>query len=69
MTIDKLTAENKTLQEKLNIAIKALEEYANEDNWCTCIAGLNPEPVDCGCYGHYGFQEAQEALVKIKGIK
>lgn len=69
MTINELTAENKTLQEKLTIAIKTLEEYANEDNWCKCIAGLNPKPVDYGCYGYYGFQEAQEALVKIKGIK
>lgn len=31
MTINELTAENKTLREKLNIAIKALEEYVRDD--------------------------------------
>lgn len=65
----KVIEENKGLEKKLEIAVQALEEYANEDNWCDCIAGFYPNPVDSGCYGCYGFQEAQEALAKIKEIK
>lgn len=57
------------LEKKLDIALEALKQYANEDNWCDCTAGFNSEPVDCGCYGCYGFQEAQEAITEIKEIK
>ena len=57
----------KNLKEKLEIAIEVLEEYANEDHWEDCVAGFNPKSIDSGCYGVYGFSEAQEALDKIKG--
>lgn len=36
MMIDKLKEKNKILKEKLDIAVKALEFYANEDHWFDC---------------------------------
>ena len=66
--IIELKNEIKKLQEKLNIAVETLCSYANEDNWCEWTAGFYQKPVDLGCYGCYGFQEAQEALIKIKGV-
>lgn len=60
---------NAIMAKNLEIALEALRQYANEDNWCDCTAGFNPKPVDCGCYGCYGFQEAQEALMKMQSVK
>lgn len=57
------------LTKQLDIAKEALYEYANEDHWCDCIAGFNPRQIDSGCYGVYGFQEAQEALMKIEVLE
>jgi len=56
------------VKKQLEIAAEALNEYANEDHWCDCVAGFNPRQIDSGCYGVYGFQEAQEALMKIEEL-
>lgn len=56
-------------KKQLEIAKEALNEYANEDHWCGCIAGFNPRQIDSGCYGVYGFSEAQEALIKIQDLE
>lgn len=57
------------LEKKLEIAVKALEEYANQDNWTNCLTFEDVDIVDLGLYGYYGFTEAEEALAKIKEIK
>lgn len=59
MSIDELKAENKALQEKLEIAIEALKEMSNE----TLLT------ADGGRYVNTAYDRAQEALVKIKEIK
>ena len=56
------------LEMKLSIAVEALKEYAEEDNWEDCHAGFLANPIDYGCYGYYGYQQAQEALAKIKEL-
>ena len=56
------------LEKKLEIAVKALEEYANQDNWTNCLTFEDTNIVDLGLYGYYGFTEAQEALAKIKEL-
>ena len=56
------------LQKQLDIAVKALENYANEDYWADCFSEFNNEPVDLGCFENYGFQEAQTALAEIKEL-
>lgn len=71
-TISKLETTTKELErtkKQLEIAKEALNEYANEDHWCGCIAGFNPREIDSGCYGVYGFSEAQEALIKIEELE
>lgn len=57
------------LEKQLKIAIEVLKEYANEDHWEDCIARFNPVSIDSGCYGVYGFSEAQEALIKIEELE
>lgn len=61
------------LEEKLKIAVQALEEYANTVNWSDCILRM-PEfdlekEVKESCYANEGYKDAQEALAKIKEIK
>lgn len=65
MTLDKC----ERLEKQLKIAVEALKEYADEDHWEDCIARFNPVSIDSGCYGAYGFSEAQEALIKIKDLE
>ena len=57
------------LERQLKIAVEALKEYAEEDNWEDCHAGFLDNPIDYGCYGYYGYQQAQEALLKIKELE
>ena len=57
------------LEKQLEVAVEVLKEYANEDHWEDCIARFNPVSIDSGCYGVYGFSEAQEALIKIKELE
>lgn len=57
------------LQENLEIAIKALEEYANEYNWGKEVTHEGDSVVhNYYCYTK-GYSIAQEALTKIKEIK
>lgn len=65
MTLDKC----ERLEKQLKIAVEALEEYADEDHWEDCVAGFNPVLIDSGCYGVYGFSEAQQALIEIKELE
>ena len=58
MTIDELKAENKALQEKLDIAVRALEFYKKS------FYQFNPE---YNVAQHH--KRAEEALAKIKEIK
>lgn len=59
-------AELAKVKKQLAIAVEALNEYAEEDNWEDCHAGFLDSSIDYGCYGYYGYQQAQEALLKIK---
>lgn len=70
MTVDGLKAENKSLRQKLEIAISALEEYANQKWWDDCITldDKNTIHPKCAWYNH-GYISAQQALERIKGIK
>lgn len=43
------------VKERLDIAIKALKRYANEDNW-----------IPCGEYGHSYFDERDAELTDDK---
>ena len=61
--------QNKILEQQLAIAVAALKEYAEEDDWEDCHAGFLDNPIDYGCYGYYGYQQAQEALLKIKELE
>lgn len=66
------------LEKKLEIAVQALEKYANSFNWCDCKIklgidgfGLKSQEITVtkACYETDGFTSAQEALAKIKEIK
>lgn len=61
------------LEKKLEIAVKALEEYADPYKWDNCIMKFiaydQQEIVNNGCFTSNGFEKAQEALAKIKEIK
>lgn len=76
--LSRFVKEHCALQEKLEIAVKALEKYADEFNWCDSKVklgidgfGIKSKEVSLpkSCYHDYGFEEAQEALEKIKRIK
>lgn len=64
---------NKELKTKLDIAVKALECYADPYKWDNCIIKFiaygQQEIVNNGCFTSNGFETAQEALAKIKEIK
>lgn len=68
-TLTKALEKCERLEKQLKIAVEALEEYANEDHWEDCFAGFSSVSIDDGCYGVYGFSEAQEALIKIKELE
>lgn len=61
------------LQNKLDIATKALKEYANEENWRTATTIINTDyfEFEQSMYGlkHSGFEEAQQALKEMEGVK
>lgn len=76
--VDVLEDEKQALQEKLDIAVKALECYGDKFLWCDSkvklgIDGFGVKTQEVllpkSCYHDYGFKEAQEALAKIKEIK
>ena len=58
------------LQKQLDIAVKALEEYANKEYWVTGYYTLNGDDfrVEKGCYCDNGYEEAQTALKEIKEL-
>lgn len=61
------------IEKKLDIAVKALECYADPYKWDNCIIKFiaygQQEIVNNGCFTSNGFETAQEALAKIKEIK
>ncbi len=67
--IDKLGRENEKLKEKIDIAVKALEFYADESHFSDKNYGINGENE----YWYEGNVEdgskAQKALEKIKEIR
>lgn len=67
--VSDITTENEKLQEKLDIAVKALEFYADESHFSDKNYGINGENE----YWYEGNVEdgskAQKALEKIKEIK
>lgn len=60
---------NKALQEKLDIAIKALEKYARRNDWYNCRDEKTEDIYYNSGYFLNGYETAQEALAKIKEIK
>lgn len=58
-----------TLEEKLEIAIKALKLYAKEDDWEDCITD-HLAPVFCpkGCFYTDGYLIAKNALLEIEEV-
>lgn len=67
--VHKLEKENKVLQEKLDIAVKALEEYARDDFWDNCKETWSGTLVHKGLLQKDGYLSAKQALAKIKEIK
>lgn len=65
----------KTLQEKLDIVVKALEEYANKGLWSESKISLGLNwlgpivTIPKSAYKENGYEEACEALAKIQEIK
>lgn len=63
----------KHLQKKLEIATKALKEYADEKNWRTATTVINTDyfEYECSMYNlkNNGFEEAQKALKEMEGVK
>lgn len=62
-----LQAENEKLKEKLDIAVKVLEFYADKDYWSDCRQIFTEGILEEAMFVSGGFKSAQEALAKIKG--
>ena len=69
----KIVHENVELKNKLEIARKALEEYADQGNWQDCLDwnGYMEDSfvVEIGRFDKNGYTTAEEALEKIKEKK
>ena len=57
------------LEKKLEIAVKALEHYANENSWVDCRKTYNDNIYREALFFSQGYKAAQKALAKIKEIK
>lgn len=61
------------LKKKLDIATKALKEYANEKNWRTATTIINTDwfEYDLSMYDlkNRGFEDAQKALKEIEEVQ
>lgn len=72
-TISHFAMQNEQLQKKLDIAVKALREYADEENWSTATTEINTDyfVYECSMYGlqNNGFEEAQKALKEIDSFE
>lgn len=67
---EKLEKENNKLKKKLEIAISALEEYANQKWWDDCITLDNKDKIHPKCaWSIHGYISAQQALAEIKETK
>ena len=64
--INKYADENKQLKERLEIAVDALEIYANHDNWYKQSNSKNGFIKDLFHENRHGFILAQEALKKLE---
>ena len=66
----KIIKENVELENKLEIAKKALKEYADQGNWSDCLSwnGWKEDSiiVQKAQFGENGYTVAEEALAKIK---
>lgn len=60
------------LEKQLNIATKALEDYADKENWSTATTEINTDyfKYECSMYGleNNGFEDAQKALKEIDEV-
>jgi hypothetical protein len=60
------------LEKKLDIAVKALEDYADEENWSTATTEINTDyfEFEYSMYGleHNGFEDAQKALKEMEEV-
>ncbi len=67
-----LLEENAKLKEQLEVATKALEEYADTHRWSDCYLHRENNGLDDfftkGLYDQYGYSPAEEALKDIKKI-
>ena len=67
-TNKRLAKKLKETKEKLDIAIEALEEYANEDKWLDCHNISNDNIQREAMFSNRGFLIAKNALNQIKEI-
>lgn len=63
------TAREIELEKKLEIAVKALEYYANENSWVDCRHTYNDKVYREAFFFSQGYKAAEKALAKIKEIK
>ena len=74
MVINKdMCKEIERLQKQLAIATKALKKYADEENWRTATTTINTDYFEYK-YSMYdlkdnGFEEAQQTLKEMEGVK
>lgn len=71
--VDEIKKQNEILSNKLDIAINALKEYADQGNWDDCLSWNgymdDSEVVEKGQYGIHGYNFAQKALEGIGVIE
>lgn len=71
-TISHFAMQNEQLQKQLDIAVKALKDYADEENWSTATTEINTDyfKYEYSMYGleDNGFIDAQKALKEIDSL-
>lgn len=61
------TAREIELEKQLEIAVKALKYYANEDSWYDGVSSKFYAKIERSMFNSYGFSLAQQALKEIEG--
>ena len=59
------TAREIELEKKLEVAVQALKEYADENNWYDGLSCKFYAIIERGLFSSYGFSLAQQALKEM----